>query len=110
VPEESSLDMGFGGAGPALEWARVLFAPGSYEDHYYGRYPDSTYLWNMTYAVPTPIDPGSLGTDPWVIATSQPTPEPGPLTLLASGFLAFGGFGLVRRRRRGKATESTPAN
>jgi hypothetical protein len=27
------------------------------------------------------------------------TPEPASLTLLASGFLAFGGFGLVRRRR-----------
>jgi hypothetical protein len=47
---------------------------------------------------------------PWVVADAQSTPEPTTITLLASGFLAFGGFGLVRRRRRGRATEPTPAN
>lgn len=30
---------------------------------------------------------------------SNPTPEPTPITLLASGFFAAGGFGLCRRRR-----------
>ena len=41
------------------------------------------------------------GTDPWLIATAaQAAPEPGPLTLLASGFLAIAGFGIYRRQRR----------
>ncbi len=34
------------------------------------------------------------------------TPEPATFTLLATGFLAFGGYGLFRRRRG--ATETTP--
>jgi hypothetical protein len=38
------------------------------------------------------------------------TPEPATLTMLASGFVAFGGFELNRRRRRGRATELSPAN
>jgi hypothetical protein len=35
------------------------------------------------------------------------TPEPATFTLLATGFLAFGGYGLFRRRRG--TTETTPA-
>jgi hypothetical protein len=33
-----------------------------------------------------------------------PSPEPTTITLLASGFLGFGGFGLYRRRRRASST------
>jgi hypothetical protein len=34
----------------------------------------------------------------------QPTPEPASMTLVASGFFAAGGFGLVRRRRAATAS------
>lgn len=46
-------------------------------------------------------------TDPWMIASTTPTPEPATLTLLASGLFAAGGFGLYRRRRA--AAESSLA-
>jgi hypothetical protein len=50
------------------------------------------------------------GTDPWLIATAaEATPEPAPITLLASGFFAIGGFGIYRRRC-GRAAEPTQAN
>jgi hypothetical protein len=39
--------------------------------------------------------------------SAQQVPEPATITLLTSGFFAFGGFGLVRRRRG--ASESSPA-
>jgi hypothetical protein len=45
-----------------------------------------------------------------IYALSDPinTPEPTTITMLVSGFLTAGGFGLVRRRRRRKASESSP--
>lgn len=58
--------------------------------------PYSNVLWNGS-APPFPLDPTSGPDDPWVVATA--TPEPATVTLLASGVLAFGGFGLHRRRR-----------
>jgi hypothetical protein len=52
------------------------------------------------------------GTFDWQFSANDPnlaTPEPASITLLASGFLAAGGFGVIRRRR-GRAPESSPAN
>ena len=52
-------------------------------------------------------DPSNL--DPGGFLTPTSTPEPASLTLLVSGFFAIGGFGLYRRRR-GRASDSSPAN
>jgi hypothetical protein len=54
------------------------------------------HLQNWLDDGPAPLFTTSV---PWVIAEAQSTPEPATLTLLVSGFLTAGGFGLYRRRR-----------
>jgi hypothetical protein len=53
------------------------------------------------YALSAPIDDTPLpGPSPGPVGGGRGgTPEPATLTLLVSGFLAIGGFGIVRRRR-----------
>jgi len=78
-------------------------------------------LWGVApYSAPTPNfgstqaqftshgDNHYLYSGDLVAVSSISTPEPGFLTLLASGFLTAGAFGLYRRPR-GKASEATPA-
>jgi hypothetical protein len=53
------------------------------------------------------VPPGGEGSYAQLTSgTLTPTPEPATFTLFATGFLAFAGYG-IRRRRRG-ATEPTP--
>jgi hypothetical protein len=69
---------------------------------YAGPGHDSAYgVFDFTFGV------GNLYESDLVAGELNPikTPEPATLTMLGTGFLAFGGFSLVRRRRR--ATEST---
>lgn len=105
------LDTGYSGITPpssSIFWERngPTGAPpssdflSSYLSNNFLLFSDSgpTFALNLPPATPN---------DPWLIATASPTPEPTTITMLVSGFLAIGGFGLFRRRRRG-ASESTP--
>jgi len=60
-------------------------------------------LFSFTFGV------GNLYVSPLTSGELTPinTPEPASITLLVSGFLTAGGFGLYRRR--GRASESSPA-
>jgi hypothetical protein len=83
-------------------------------DVYSGDGANGTYQYPGWYDFPATnfsLLTGGQPNDDWTIAEIQQTStqEPASITLLVSGFLTAGGFGLVRRRR-GSATEPTPAN
>jgi hypothetical protein len=96
----------FDSSGSFLQWSLSPNPPQPPYQKYeaYGPYPNHVHYWLAENSAPL-----YTTTVPWVIAEAQSTPEPTSITLLVSGFLTAGGFGLYRRRR-GKATEPTSAN
>jgi hypothetical protein len=75
------------GEGVSEQW----FAGHSY-------WPSHTTIIQENYIIGfLPLNAGPPATDPWIIATAQPVPEPATLTLLAS---ALSGLGVVYLRRR----------
>ena len=104
VPQSLNTFLSFQGGLNAVDWARI---PGPHGFDFYLAETSQTTLWTNSVPGGLAIDPGGSTTDPWVIATAQPTPEPATITMLVSGYFAIGGFGLYRRRRR-RASESSP--
>jgi len=87
-------------------------------DNFIGNNPYVTGTLEIAFNVSGPVTAADLSNVYFLFGAADPpnaiipgtlmTPEPASVTLLVSGFLAFGGFGLYRRRR-GRAPESTPA-
>jgi hypothetical protein len=87
----------FDSSGAFLQWSLSPNPPQPPYQKYeaYGPYSlNHVHYWLAENSAPL-----YTTTVPWVIATAQSTPEPATLTLLASGFLAIGWFGLRKRRR-----------
>jgi hypothetical protein len=72
--------------------------------------PNSLYTLNTTTGAATLVGANGpvagFGIDGIAFFTPAPAPEPATMTLLASGFVAAGGFAVCRRRRAAE-TEST---